>query len=99
MCKVLGTEKTTYDNWNNQVISTIQRRVNLLHAEITSIFFEYNEIYGCPKIAAELQSRGFKIKTAQVSVHMRKLGLVSKLEKMLNLKEFYPLILMLFLMF
>ena len=90
MCKVLGTEKTTYDNWNNQVISTIQRRVNLLHAEITSIFFEYNEIYGCPKIAAELQSRGFKIKTAQVSVHMRKLGLVSKVRRNSKFKRILP---------
>jgi putative transposase len=60
MCKVLSTDKTVYDKWNNQVISIIQRRVNLLHEEITSIFFEYHEIYGCSKIAAELQSRGLK---------------------------------------
>lgn len=90
MCKVLGTEKTTYDNWNNQVISTIQRRVNLLHEEITSIFFEYHEIYGCSKIAAELQSRGFKIKTGQVSVHMQKLGLVSKVRRNAKFKRILP---------
>lgn len=90
MCKVLGTDKTVYDKWNNQVISIIQRRVNLLHEEITSIFFEYHEIYGCSKIAAELQSRGFNIKSGQVSVHMQKLGLVSKVRRNAKFKRILP---------
>jgi len=90
MCKVLGTDKIVYDKWNNQVISIIQRRVNLLHEEITSIFFEYHEIYGCSKIAAELQSRGFKIKSGQVSVHMQKLGLVSKVRRNAKFKRIQP---------
>jgi putative transposase len=86
MCKVLGTDKTTFDKWNSQVISPRQHKVNLLQEEITSIFFEYNEIYGGPKITAELQSRGFKVKKAQVSIHMRKLGLVSKIRRNYKLK-------------
>jgi transposase InsO family protein len=90
MCKVLHTDKTVYDKWNNQVISIIQRRVNLLHEEITSIFFEYHEIYGCSKIAAELQSRGFKIKSGQVSAHMQKLGLVSKVRRNAKFKRILP---------
>jgi len=90
MCQVLGIDKTTYDRWKNQEISTVQHRVNLLHKEITSIFFEYNEIYGCSKIAAELQSRGFKIKMSQVSVHMQKLGLVSKVRRNSKFKRIQP---------
>jgi len=90
MCNVLGTDKTVYDKWNNQVISIIQRRVNLLHEEITSIFFEYHEIYGCSKIAAELQNRGFKIKSGQVSVHMQRLGLVSKVRRNAKFKRILP---------
>jgi putative transposase len=90
MCKVLGTDKIVYDKWNNQVISIIQRRINLLHEEITSIFFEYHEIYGCSKIAAELQSRGFKIKSGQVSAHMQKLGLVSKVRRNAKIKRILP---------
>lgn len=90
MCQVLGTDKTTYDRWKNQEISTVQRRVNLLHEEITSIFFEYKEIYGCSKIAAELQSKGFKIKKGQVSVHMQKLGLVSKVRRNSKFKRILP---------
>lgn len=86
MCKVLGTDKTTFDKWQTQVISQRQHKVNLLQKEITSIFYEYKELYGGPKIAAELNSRGFKIKKGQVSVHMRKLGLVSKIRKNYRLK-------------
>lgn len=86
MCKVLGTDKTTFDKWKSQAISPRQHRVNLLQKEITSIFYEYKELYGGAKIAAELQSRGVKIKTGQVCVHMRKLGLVSKIRKNYRLK-------------
>lgn len=42
------------------------------------------------KLSAELQSRGFKIKTAQVSVHMRKLGLVSKVRRNSKFKRILP---------
>ncbi|RXM42658.1 IS3 family transposase [Flavobacterium sp. YO64] len=86
MCKVLGTDKTTFDKWKSQAISPRQHRVNLLKKEITSIFYEYRELYGGAKIAAELQSRGIKIKTGQVCVHMRKLGLVSKIRRNYRLK-------------
>ncbi|MEO6174393.1 MAG: IS3 family transposase [Flavobacterium circumlabens] len=86
MCKVLGTDKTTFDKWKSQAISPRQYRVNLLQKEITCIFYEYRELYGGAKIAAELQSRGIKIKTGQVCVHMRKLGLVSKIRRNYRLK-------------
>lgn len=86
MCKVLGTDKTTFDKWKSQAISPRQHRVNLLKKEITSIFYEYKELYGGAKITAELQSRGFKIKTGQVCIHMRNLGLVSKIRRNYRLK-------------
>jgi putative transposase len=86
MCKVLGTDKTTFDKWKIKTISQRQHRVNLLKKEITSIFYEYKELYGGAKITAELQSRGFKIKTGQVCIHMRKLGLVSKIRRNYRLK-------------
>ncbi|MDQ6531170.1 IS3 family transposase [Flavobacterium sp. LHD-85] len=86
MCKVLGTDKTTFDKWKSQTISQRQHRVNLLQKEITSIFYEFRELYGGAKITAELQSRGFKIKTGQVCIHMRKLRLVSKIRRNYRLK-------------
>lgn len=87
MCKVLGTDKTTFDKWKTQAVSPRQHKVNLLQKEITSIFYEFKELYGGPKITAELNSRGYKIKKGQVSIHMRKLGLVSKIRRNYRLKS------------
>lgn len=86
LCKVLGVARKTYNNWKNQVIPPTQVRINLLKQEITSIFFEYKEIYGSARIAAELQSRGFTIKKRQVAKHMSELGLVSKIRKNYKIK-------------
>ncbi|MBF4515799.1 IS3 family transposase [Flavobacterium sp. ANB] len=81
MCKFLGTTHSSYCKWKNQVFSPRQRQTLLLEEEIKSIFYEFKEIYGGQKITAELQSRGFKINTSQVSVYMKKLGLTSKIRR------------------
>ena len=81
MCKVLGIRDYTYYRWKNHVISPRQRQTILLEEEITSIFHEYKGIYGNVKISAELQSRGFKLSRAQVTLYMKKLGLTSKVRR------------------
>ncbi|PXY43199.1 IS3 family transposase [Flavobacterium hydrophilum] len=79
MCKVLGIEEFTYYRWRDKLLSPKQLQTTLIDKEITSIFYENKGLYGSGKITAELQSRGFKLKECSVSVHMKKLGLVSKL--------------------
>lgn len=86
ICKVFGVDGNAYIKWKNQVISPTQRRINLLKEEITAIFFQYKEIYGSARIAAELQSRGLTIKQGQVSNYMRELGLVSKIRRNYKIK-------------
>ena len=86
ICKVFGMNRNAYIKWKKQVISPTQRRTNLLKEEITSIFFEYKEIYGSARIAAELQSRGFTIKQRQVAKYMKELGLVSKIRRNYKIK-------------
>lgn len=81
MCKVFGISYLAYTKWKNQLLSPRQRRIQILKKEIISIFYEYKEIYGVPKITAELQSRGFKIKEGQVYIYMKKLGLASKIRR------------------
>lgn len=81
ICKVLGVSTKAYNNWKNQIVSPIKLRTNLLKEEITSIFYEYKEIYGSAKIAVELQSRGITIGKRQVCDYMRDLGLVSKFRR------------------
>src|SRR6218665_3287262 len=55
MCKVFGISYLAYTKWKNQVLSPRQRRNQLLKEEITSIFYEYKELYGVSRITAELQ--------------------------------------------
>ncbi|PZX92798.1 IS3 family transposase [Flavobacterium aquariorum] len=86
ICKVFGVNRNAYIKWKKQVISPTQRRTNLLKEEITSIFFEYKEIYGSARIAAELQSRGFTTKQRQVAKYMKELGLVSKIRRNYKIK-------------
>ncbi|MFH6943965.1 IS3 family transposase [Flavobacterium sp. FlaQc-50] len=86
MCNILGTSLIAYKKWNNQLLTPAKRQTQILKEEIISIFYEYKELYGGPKIAAELRSRGFKIKEGQVMIHMRNLGLVSKIRRNLKLK-------------
>jgi len=81
MCEVLGILTGTYHRWKKEIKSPRQLQTILLENEIKSIFFEFKERYGNAKIAAELQSRGFKLKTATVTLYMKKLGLKSKVAR------------------
>jgi putative transposase len=81
MCKVFGISYLAYTKWKNQVLSPRQRRNQLLKEEISSIFYEYKELYGVPRITAELQSRGFKAKEGRIYMYMKQLGLISKIRR------------------
>lgn len=78
MCQVLGIKPSTYLNWKNKILSPRQCRTNLIENEISSIFYEYKEMYGNGKIAVELQSRGIQLQKCAVTSYMKRLGLVSK---------------------
>lgn len=81
MCKVFGISYLAYTKWKNQILSPRQRRNQLLKQEISSIFYEYKELYGVARITAELQSRGFKVKEGRIYMYMKQLGLISKIRK------------------
>ena len=92
MCEVLGIIPGTYYRWRDKILSPRKRKTISLEEEITSIFYEFKEIYGNGKISAELQSRGFKLKTATVTLYMRKLGLTSKVGRRHRSKSASPYI-------
>jgi putative transposase len=78
ICDVLEVSRTTYYRRKKQEVSDTESRIILLKEEIVSIFNEFKQTYGCTKITKELQSRGFKIQSAQVNNYMRMLGLRRK---------------------
>lgn len=81
MCSVLEVSRTTYYRRKKQEITETESRITLLKQEITSVFNEFKQSYGCGKIAKELQSRGFNIQSSQVTVYMKMLGLRSKAKR------------------
>lgn len=81
MCNDLGLNRGTYRAWKNQQVSEKQKSNILIQNEITIIFFAFQQRYGCPRIAKELQNKGFQISCTTVHKHMRKLGLFSKVKK------------------
>src|SRR5690625_1198251 len=48
---------------------------------ITQVYFEFKQLYGSPRITAELHSRGYKISRVTVAKYMKEMGLRSKLAK------------------
>lgn len=81
MLAVLEVSETTYYRRKKQELTDTESRVILLKQEITSIFYEFKQRYGCTKITKELQSRKFKIKNSSVKFYMRMLGLRSKVKR------------------
>jgi transposase-like protein len=81
MCKVFGMKDETYYKWRNNFISETKKRKMIVQQEITAIFFEAKQRYGCARIAVELQNRGYQISRASVSTYMRELGLSGRSRK------------------
>ncbi|MBF4515800.1 IS3 family transposase [Flavobacterium sp. ANB] len=78
MCDALQVSRTTYYLRKKQELSGTEIRINLLKDEITSIFYENKQRYGCTKIAKELEKKGFILCSSQVNIYMNILGLRSR---------------------
>lgn len=92
MCKVLGTSQFAYYKWRDKILSPKQMQAIFIEKEITSVFYEYKQIYGNAKISAELKGRGIKISVSKVTSHMKKLGLISKRSVKHKIKSASPFI-------
>lgn len=81
ICSVLEVSRTTYYRRKKQEVTETESRIAILKQEIVSVFNESKQTYGCGKIAKELQRRGFKIQSSQVTVYMKMLGLRGKAKR------------------
>ncbi|MFH6987763.1 IS3 family transposase [Flavobacterium collinsii] len=81
MCNALEVSRTTYYTRKRQEFSNTELRINLLKEGIKSVYYEFKRTYGCIKITKELQRRGFKTQSSQVTVYMRMLGLRRKTKR------------------
>ncbi|WP_017495052.1 IS3 family transposase [Flavobacterium sp. WG21] len=81
MCNSLEVSRTTYYLRKKQEISGTEIRINLLKEQITAIFYEFKQTYGGPKIAKELEKRGYILCSSQVNIYMKTLGLRRKAKR------------------
>ena len=81
MCKVLEVGRRSYYWWKRSSASNKALRKEKFKELIISVYFEFKQRYGSPRITAELQSRGCKISRVTVAKYMKEMGLKSKLAK------------------
>ena len=58
MCRALDVSESGYYAWKERPASTHEREDARIAAEIQQIFQEYRQVYGSPRIHAELKEQG-----------------------------------------
>lgn len=81
MCKVLEVSSSSYYHWKRSPNNKKEQTKVDLKQAITTVYLEFKQRYGSPRIAMELKARGYKISEPTVAKYMKELGLRSKLAK------------------
>ena len=81
MCSILKISSRGYYKWKKRSISKKALKKNKLKQKIKTLYFEFKQRYGSPRITAELQALGYRISRVTVAKYMKDLGLRSKLSK------------------
>lgn len=71
MCKVLSVSRSGYYAWLGRAPSPRALETEQLMKQIVAIFLESKSSYGSPRIARELNSRGYKVSRPRVARLMR----------------------------
>ena len=81
MCLILKISSSGYYKWKNRGISERVLKQNMLKQKIKTLYFEFKQRYGSPRITSELNALGYQISRLTVAKYMKELGLRSKLSK------------------
>jgi len=81
MCRVLEVSRSGYYRWLGQKPSRRDIDKERLDAEIRKIYDGSKGRYGSPKIARELQDRGWDVSKSRVARRMRQAGLRSRVRR------------------
>lgn len=73
--KILGVSTSGYYSWKKRTPSNQEIRKKDIKIKIIEIYHESHQIYGAPKIASILQSRGYIITEKTVGNYMREEGI------------------------
>lgn len=67
-----------YSEWHSREPSAHERKDGELSKQISQIFHEHRQVYGSPRVHAELQAQGITCCKQRVARLMREMGLVAK---------------------
>lgn len=78
LCRVLQVSVSSYYEWHSREPSAHEREDGELAKQISQIFHEHRQVYGSPRVHAELQAQGIKCCKQRVARLMREMSLVAK---------------------
>jgi putative transposase len=77
MCRVLGVSVSGYYDWHKREPSAHEREDGELAKEIHRLFYAKRQVYGGPRIHAELAAQGIRCSKGRVGRLMREMALVA----------------------
>ena len=77
MCLLLRVPRSSFYAWRQHVVSTQTLRREHVSALAFEVFHEFREVYGCRRIARELNKRGVACSLGLIASVMKELGLVA----------------------
>jgi putative transposase len=78
MCRVLQVSVSGYYDWHKREPSRHEREDGELARQIHRIFYAKRQVYGSPRIHAELAAQGIRCSKERVARLMREMELVAK---------------------
>src|SRR5258708_2833410 len=78
MCRVLGVSESGYYAWCKRPVCRRKREDARLTAHIQQMFVSRRQVYGSPRIHAELQEQGWRCSRKRIARLMQKNGMSAK---------------------
>lgn len=78
MCQTLGVSVSGYYDWQKRKPSAHEREDGELAKQIHRIFHEHRQVYGSPRVYAELRAQGVRCSKQRVARLMREMELAAK---------------------
>jgi putative transposase len=75
LCETLGVSLNGYYAWKKRPLSQHQREDQLLAEHIHAVYHACRQVYGSPRIHAELRDQGITVSRKRVTRLMREQGL------------------------
>jgi len=75
MCGVLNVPRSSFTQWRGRAVTATAARRAELAVQVQEVFAEFRQVYGCRRIARELNARGTVCSVGLVADVMRELGL------------------------